>query len=185
MAQDRLWQMDLVRRAAGGRLSEIIGLQTLEIDRAFRRLGLSEAADREVSLLDSDEREELEDFSRGVNRYISEKHALPVEFTLLRYNPEPWRPADTLLVIGYMYQTLTTSWRWDLNRLDVSARIGKERASFLYDQTSPFDHPIVGTETTATKSGSRTRPRGHQNSINLALSAVRPAALSESSRAVS
>ena len=146
MAQDRLWQMDLVRRAASGKLSEIIGPPTLEIDRSFRRLGLSEAADREVSLLDADERVELEAFARGINRYIAEKHPLPVEFVLLRYDPEPWRPADTLLVIGYMYQSLTSSWRWDLNRLDVSARIGKERASYLYDQTSPFDHPIVGAE---------------------------------------
>jgi penicillin amidase len=151
MAQDRLWQMDLVRRAASGRLSEIIGPQTLEIDRSFRRLGLSEAADREVSLLDADERAVLDAFARGVNRYISEKHPLPVEFTLLRYDPEPWRPADTLLIIGYMYQSLTSSWRWDLNRLEVSARIGKQRASFLYDPTSPYDHPIVGAPTALAK----------------------------------
>ena len=52
MAQDRLWQMDLVRRAASGRLSEIIGAPTVEIDRSFRRLGLAAAADREVSLLE-------------------------------------------------------------------------------------------------------------------------------------
>ena len=155
MAQDRLWQMDLVRRAASGRLSEIIGSQTLEIDRSFRRLGLSEAAEREVSLLDADERAVLDAFARGVNRYIAEKHPLPVEFTLLRYDPEPWRPADTLLIIGYMYQSLTSSWRWDLNRLDVSARIGKERASFLYDQTSPYDHPIVGGQSAPTKKPAR------------------------------
>jgi len=146
MAQDRLWQMDLVRRAASGRLSEIIGPQTLEIDRSFRRLGLSEAADREVSLLDADERADLEAFARGVNRFIAEKHGKPVEFVLLRYEMEPWRPADSLLIIGYMYQTLTSSWRWDLSRLDVSARIGKERAAFLYDETSPYDHPIVGAQ---------------------------------------
>ena len=163
MAQDRLWQMDLVRRAASGRLSEIIGPQTLEIDRSFRRLGLSEAADREVSLLDADERAVLEAIARGVNRYISEKHPLPVEFTLLRYDPEPWRPADTLLVIGYMYQSLTSSWRWDLNRLEVSARIGKQRASFLYDPTSPYDHPIVGAQTAPAKISAPPVPSGPPN----------------------
>jgi penicillin G amidase len=155
MAQDRLWQMDLVRRASSGRLSEIIGPQTLEIDRSFRRLGLSEAAEREVSLLDADERVVLDAFARGVNRYISERHPLPVEFTLLRYDPEPWRPADTLLIIGYMYQSLTSSWRWDLNRLEVSARIGKERASFLYDPTSQYDHPIVGAQSAPPKKPAR------------------------------
>ena len=163
MAQDRLWQMDLVRRAASGRLSEIIGAQTVEIDRSFRRLGLSEAADREVSLLDPDERAVLDAFAHGVNRYIAEKHPLPVEFTMLRYDPEPWRPADTLLVIGYMYQSLTSSWRWDLNRLEVSARIGKERASFLYDPTSPYDHPIVGAQTAPSKISAPPVPNGAPN----------------------
>jgi penicillin G amidase len=167
MAQDRLWQMDLVRRAASGRLSEIIGPATLEIDRSFRRLGLSQAAEREVSLLDADERAELEAFARGINRYIAEKHPLPVEFVLLRYDPDPWRPADTLLIIGYMYQTLTTSWRWDLNRPTVSAHIGKERAAFLYDQTSPFDHPIVGAEIAANKSASKAPATEQKNASSV------------------
>jgi len=151
MAQDRLWQMDLVRRASGGRLSEILGAPALEIDRSFRRLGLGAAADREILLVDADECAALDAFARGVNRYLAEKHPLPIEFTILRYQPEQWRPADSLLVIGYMYQSLTSSWRWDLNRLDVSARIGKERASFLYDPTSPYDHPIVGAKTAPAK----------------------------------
>jgi penicillin amidase len=151
MAQDRLWQMDLIRRAAAGRLSEVIGTATIETDRTFRRLGLSEAAERDVALLDPEERAELEAFARGVNRFIEEGHPLPIEFALLRYEPEPWRPADTLLVVGYMYQTLTSSWRWDLNRLDTSAKLGKERAAYLYDDAvSPYDHPIVGAESAPT-----------------------------------
>jgi penicillin amidase len=145
MAQDRLWQMDLVRRGASGRLSEIVGPATLEIDRSFRRLGLSQAADRDAALLDPQERVNLEAFARGVNRFIDEHRGrLPVEFVLLRYEPEHWRPADTLLVVGYMFQTLTSSWRWDLNRLDVSAKLGKERAQYFYNDVSPYDHPIVG-----------------------------------------
>ncbi len=149
MAQDRLWQMDLIRRAAAGRLSEVMGPAALETDRTFRRLGLSEAAEREASLMEADERAEIEAFASGVNRYIEERHALPLEFALLRYEPQPWRPADTLLVVGYMYQTLTSSWRWDLNRLDTSEKIGKERAAYLYDgESSPYDHPIVGARTT-------------------------------------
>ena len=52
-------------------------------------------------------------------------------------------------MVGYMYQTLTSSWRWDLNRLDTSEKIGKERAAYLYDgESSPYDHPIVGARTT-------------------------------------
>ena len=159
MAQDRLWQMDLVRRAAAGRLSEVIGPATLEIDRNFRRLGLSQAADRDVPLLDPQERAQLESFAQGVNQYIAASRGrLPIEFSLLRYDPDPWRAADTLLVVGYMYQTLTSSWRWDLNRLDVSELIGQERAAFLYDESSPYDHPIVGARPTQQTKSAATPP---------------------------
>ena len=122
----------------------------------------------------------MEAFARGVNRYIAEKHPLPVEFTILRYEPEPWRPADSLLVVGYMYQSLTTSWRWDLNRLEVSARIGKERASFFYDQTSPYDHPIVGAQTAPPKKTLSPVPHDAPNPIGDSAPALFNAANSES-----
>ncbi len=145
MAQDRLWQMDVVRRAASGRLSEIVGPLALGSDRNFRTLGLKEAADRDATLLDADERTLLEAYARGVNLYIEgHRDRLPIEFTMLRYEPEPWRPADTLLIVGYMYQTLTSTWRADLARLDASKRLGKERAAFLFNDDSPYQHPIVG-----------------------------------------
>jgi penicillin amidase len=145
MAQDRLWQMDVIRRAAAGRVSEIVGPVALTSDRNFRTLGLGVAADRDVALLDPDERKMLDAYSSGVNIYIeSHRDHLPIEFTILRYQPEPWRPADTLLVIGYMYQTLTSTWRAELARLDASQRIGKERAAFLFNDDSPYQHPIVG-----------------------------------------
>jgi penicillin amidase len=145
MAQDRLWQMDVVRRAAGGRVSEIVGPVALTSDRNFRTLGLAEAADRDVALLDPDEKQMLEAYSQGVNAYIDgHLDRLPIEFTMLRYQPEHWRPADTLLVVGYMYQTLTSTWRGELARLDASQRLGKERAAFLFNDDTPYEHPIVG-----------------------------------------
>jgi penicillin G amidase len=183
MAQDRLWQMDLVRRASSGRLAEILGAAALPVDRSFRLLGLGPAAERDVSLLDAEERAALDAFARGVNRYIAEKHPLPVEFTILRYDPEPWRPADSLLVVGYMYQSLTTSWRWDLNRLEVSARIGKERADFFYDQTSPYDHPIVGAQTAAPKKAAPPAPQNAPNPIGDSAPALFNAANSDSTAA--
>ena len=96
-------------------------------------LGLAQAADRDATLLDADERKLLEAYARGVNLYIDgHRNRLPIEFTLLRYEPDPWRPADTLLVVGYMYQTLTSTWRAELARLDASNRLGKERAAFAF-----------------------------------------------------
>jgi penicillin amidase len=145
MAQDRLWQMDVVRRAAAGRVSEIVGPQALVSDRNFRILGLAEAAERDVALLDPDEKQMLEAYAQGVNTYIdAHLDRLPIEFTMLRYQPEHWRPADTLLVVGYMYQTLTSTWRGELARLDASQRLGKERAAFLFNDDTPYEHPIVG-----------------------------------------
>jgi len=152
MAQDRLWQMDLVRRAAGGRLSEIVGARTLQIDRSFRQLGLEAAAEREVSLLGTDERKELEAFARGVNRYLEERHPLPIEFAALWYNPERWRPADTLLVLSYMYQTLTSSWQFDLDRVETTHRLGLDRAAIFYDDSSPYDRPVIGEQRPETDS---------------------------------
>jgi penicillin amidase len=147
MAQDRLWQMDILRRAASGRVSEVVGAQGLASDRNFRTLGLKQAAERDVSLLDAQERELLESYSSGVNRYIEDhKDRLPIEFTMLRYSPEPWRPADTLLIVGYMYQTLTSTWRGEIARYDAFLRLGKQRAEFLFKSDSPYQHPIVGNE---------------------------------------
>jgi penicillin amidase len=152
MAQDRLWQMDVVRRAAAGRVSEIVGPLAIASDRNFRTLGLAEAADRDAALLDPDEKQMLEAYSQGVNAYIdAHLNSLPIEFTMLRYQPEHWRPADTLLVVGYMYQTLTSTWRGELARLDASQRIGKERAAFLFKDDSAYQHPIVGVTVSPAK----------------------------------
>jgi penicillin amidase len=145
MAQDRLWQMDILRRAAAGELSEILGPSTIEIDRRFRMLGLRQAAERDAGQAGVEFRGPAEAFARGVNRFIEDHSgSLPIEFRLLRYQPKPWRVADTLLIVGYMYESLTSTWRWDLNRAAVSKRLGTQRAADFYDDTSPYDHPIVG-----------------------------------------
>jgi penicillin amidase len=145
MAQDRLWQLDLLRRAARGELSEIFGAVALERDRSFRTLGFGRAAERDAGLLDPDSRAALDAYARGVNHFIeTHQDRLPIEFTLLRYKPRPWKPADTLLVTAYMYQTLTSSWRAELNRATVTQRVGTVRARELYWQQSDLDHFIVG-----------------------------------------
>jgi penicillin amidase len=149
MAQDRLWQMDLLRRVAAGDLAEIFGPgpldSALQLDRENRTLGLREAADRGVLELNPDVRVLLDAYSRGVNRYIQDYSGkLPLEFTLLRYSPRPWTPADTLLINLYMWKSLTSTWKSELNRASISERVGPERAKDLYVVDSPLDHFIVG-----------------------------------------
>jgi len=147
LAQDRLWQMDVLRRAAAGQLAEVFGSVGLERDREFRTLGLYLAADREAARLDSQMRPMLEAYARGVNRYMEEHRGkLPWEFVAMGYQPRPWRPADSLLIAGYMHQTLTSTWKAELRRSIVSELVGPERAADLYAVDSPLDHVIVGGE---------------------------------------
>src|SRR5437016_3497544 len=90
-AQDRLWQMELNRRAAHGRLSEMFGRVTLGIDRLVRRVGLGAAAVPELAHMDEDDRIILEAYTSGVNALIERQRSrLPAEYLILRLSPEPW-----------------------------------------------------------------------------------------------
>jgi penicillin amidase len=145
MAQDRLWQMDLLRRVARGQLSEIIGPLGLKFDRDFRALGFGRAAARDVTLMDAESRGVMEAYARGVNRFIEQhQNRLPLEFSLLKYKPQPWQPADTLVISGYMYWTLTNTWEEKLSRARVTERVGAERAKELFSQDAAMDHFVVG-----------------------------------------
>lgn len=145
MAQDRLWQMDLLRRVARGQLSEILGERTLQIDKDFRTLGLGRAADREATILEPEPRKILEAYARGVNHFIEQhRNSLPLEFSLLDYKPQAWKAADTLAISGYMYRTLTNTWERELNRAKVTERAGPDRARDLFSQESSMDHFVVG-----------------------------------------
>jgi penicillin amidase len=145
MAQDRLWQMDLLRRVARGQLSEILGPTTVKIDKEFRTLGFARAAERDVSILDAEPRRLIEAYARGVNKFIEQHHkSLPLEFSLLRYEPQPWRPSDTLAISGYMYRTLTDTWERELNRAKVVELAGADRSKDLFSQEAAMDHFVVG-----------------------------------------
>ena len=145
MAQDRLWQMDLLRRAAAGDLSEIVGPAALKIDEENRILGMRQAAERAAKESSPEIRALLESYARGVNQYIAQQRGrLPIEFSLLGYEPKPWTPADTYLIDLYMWKTLTSTWKSKLNRQSVMAKVGAERAAQMFVEDSPLDHYIVG-----------------------------------------
>lgn len=115
-AQDRLFQMDGIRRVAGGELAEIIGPQALELDLEARRLGLRRIAEHDFAKLPQADRAPLTAYARGVNYYIeTHRNRLPLEFSLARYEPRPWTMVDTMLVSGYMYRVLTSTWKDELS----------------------------------------------------------------------
>ncbi|MFZ3214971.1 MAG: penicillin acylase family protein [Candidatus Acidiferrales bacterium] len=145
MAQDRLWQMDLLRRAAGGDLAEIFGPVALSFDRENRTLGMRQAAERAVTDASPEIRALLEAYARGVNDDIARRgNKLPIEFLALGYRPRPWTPADTYLISLYMYKTLTSTWKEKLNRQWITEKVGADRARGLFVSDSPLDHFIVG-----------------------------------------
>jgi penicillin amidase len=145
IAQDRLWQLDLMRRASRGQLSEIVGPLALKSDKQFRTFGFSRAAERDYAAMDKDSRALMEAYARGVNRFIDQhQKSLPLEFSLLKYKPQPWQPTDSLVIAGYMYQTLTNTWEGKLDRSKVEARVGADRSKELYAVDAPMDHFVIG-----------------------------------------
>ncbi len=147
MAQDRLWQMDLMRRAAGGRLSEIMGQRTLEADLRQRAYGFRRVAERAVRLLPPDQLAPLEAYARGINAYIDERRDnLPVEFRILRYEPEPWDVADSVVVGKLIAQTLASSWDRDIMRGSVLSQLDDLSRQYMTPEYSPEDLIVVGSD---------------------------------------
>ncbi len=140
MAQDRLFEMDLMRRRAEGELAELFGPQLLPADEAMRRLGLAAAAQAEFKRLPDSAGSALQAFSDGVNAYInSNLSRLPLEFTFLRYRPRPWTDADSLAITAYMYEVLTTNYRVKLAHARIEASLGPKLTRQLYPERSALD----------------------------------------------
>ncbi len=141
-AQDRLWQMDALRRHAAGDLAEILGPSLVEHDRTQRTLQLRSAADRAVGVLPADQLHQLDAYARGVNAFITQNaDHLPVEFHLLHYTPAPWTPRDSLLVALAMAQDLSTEFPTKLLRESFSAHVAPDLLPDLYPVGSWRDHP--------------------------------------------
>ena len=106
-AQDRLWQMDMMRRFAAGEVSEILGDAFLKHDREQRILGLKVAAQKALEVASAQNRSHFEAYARGVNAYIeSHRDRLPIEFRILRYSPRQWAPEDSTLIASQMVKDL-------------------------------------------------------------------------------
>jgi penicillin G amidase len=141
-AQDRLWQMDALRRHASGSLAEVLGSGLLAHDRLQRTLMLRVAADRAIPTLPSDQIHLLEQYAAGVNASIAIQRAhLPLEFRILRYEPAPWTPHDSLLIGLVMFQDLTTSFPTELNREALTAKLPADLIRDLYPTLTWRDHP--------------------------------------------
>ena len=160
-AQDRLWQMEMMRRAAAGELSEIIGEATLKIDREQRILGLRAVAEAGEKNIAGRDRAFLEAYARGVNAFMeSRRDRLALEFRLMcaqsnalyllhcpsaeaaRYRLRPWTITDSLLVGASMIQELNHfGYARALTREKILAKLGPELTADLYVNSSWRDRP--------------------------------------------
>jgi penicillin G amidase len=114
-AQDRLWQMDLLRRVTTGRLSEIFGDKLVNTDVLMRMLRIPEKSDKILVQSDRSVKKALEAYARGVNLYIEQhENDLPPEFAILGYKPEKWKPEHSLNLIGYIAWDLNGSWNSEI-----------------------------------------------------------------------
>ncbi len=142
-AQDRLWQMDIMRRAAAGELSEVIGEATVKLDREERILGLRQAAEASEKLISPRDRVFFDAYARGVNAFIdSHRDRLSLEFRLMKYTPRPWTVNDSLLIGARMVQDLNHyGYARALAREKILAKLGPELTADLYVNSSWRDRP--------------------------------------------
>ncbi len=146
-SQDRLWQMEWQRRISAGRLSELIGEETLDIDRFLRTLGVHRAAQRAAEELPERSRRVLQAYADGVNAYLATSPSLPPEFRILRApRPAPWTPADSIAWTKMLAWNLGGNQQLELLRMRIHRAVGSERADELFP-AAPF--PVAPSEVPA------------------------------------
>ncbi len=131
-ARDRMFQMDLMRRSASGRLSEIAGAATVRLDRTMRTLGLRRRAEADLPALDADTRAMLDAYARGVNAWIERRGRFAAPEFIALGAPEPWTPVDSLLWGKTMALYLSGNWRQELVRASLLTRLPPERVRALW-----------------------------------------------------
>ncbi len=144
-AQDRLWQMDLMRRITTGRLSEIFGKDMLTADQMFRSFEFSKKSMSVLNQTDPEILQCIEAYCDGVNQYIEKNSKkLSFEFTLLGYKPETWTPIHTTNLIGYMAWDLTSGWSSDMAIYKISQLVSDSLLMELFpneDYQRSFVYP--------------------------------------------
>jgi penicillin amidase len=144
-AQERLFQMDLARRAGEGKLSEVFGSRTIPFDKMFRTVGLYKVVADGFRKLNPVSQKILIAYSKGVNSFIAKaKGKYPVEFDLLGYDPYPWKPEHSMLIAKLMAWELNVSWWSDIAFSNIIQKVGTEKAKELlpdYPENAPLIIP--------------------------------------------
>src|SRR6185437_604939 len=131
-ARDRMFQLEMMRRAASGRLAELVGARALPFDREMRVLGLRYSAEADYAALPSADRAVLEAYARGVNAWIAARGRFSAPEFIALGGPEPWTPTDSLLWARTMGLYLSGNWQRELARLALSKHLPMPRIAELW-----------------------------------------------------
>lgn len=144
-AQDRFLQMEFMRRLGAGRLSEVLGGMTLDVDRWSRTLGLYRRAEQSFAALGPEAQAALVAYAEGVSAWIAEGDAaLPPALAVLGVEPEPWRPADSLVWQRLMAFRLAGNWQDEAERARLLANgLPPDRLADLIGATATVDGPVT------------------------------------------
>jgi penicillin amidase len=140
-ARDRMFEMDLMRRNASGRLSELAGPVTLPLDRMMRTLGLRQAAEADYTALPAEPRARLQAYANGVNAWIALRGRFAAPEFLLFGAPQPWTPVDCLLWGKTMGLWLSLNWRTELSRQALAGHLPQRMIDELWPDQSGQGHP--------------------------------------------
>ena len=144
-AQDRIWQMELNRRTACGKLSEIFGEVALDTDRTARTFGFDRLGRADWEIVSDEFRVGMLAYTAGVNAFLTHrKTKLPVEFTLLSLKPEPWTVEDSMAFSRVMIWQLSHAWQGEIIRAEIAEKVGIENAAELeihYPEGNPLTLP--------------------------------------------
>lgn len=148
VASQRLWQMDLQRRLAAGRLSEWFGKATIKRDRMKLEQDWPGVAQRAVEDLTADERDYCYAYAAGINDFIrTHQNSWGIEYSLMRVEPEPWRCRDSILILMNMASFLTGTSYYDKLEAPWREKLTEEWQDFLFPTAHPWAHPLFGKKT--------------------------------------
>ena len=144
MAQDRLWQMDLLRRVTTGRLSEVLDPGLVETDRLFRALDFTGKSRKVIAETDPEILRCIEAYTDGVNQFIDRNQKnLPFEFTMLGYKPDPWEIEHTYNLIGYMAWDLSSGWNTEMSLYKIQQLVSDTLFKELLPDMKYHDIPVI------------------------------------------
>lgn len=141
-AQDRLWQADLARRLAYGRLSEFLGMRTAEVDGFMQGLELEQRMAQVLERSDPEARAMIESYTAGFNAGAASLPALPIEYRLLKVDFDPWKPTDTGAITFLQSWALSENVQYEMFALLLADELDAETLddlTRLHPATPPID----------------------------------------------